>query len=327
MRKLNWVAILLTALVTGVVTIGAGVILDRLRTREPRLVYSTLDTIPFTGENRVLAIYHVSIDNEGKRAVEDVACHIRIPWASIEESVVSADPAIPYDKSTEGDTLKLHFPGLNASEAAQVSVLATAASELPIRPVVSLRAKGVSGVKKSAEKEQVPFVYKYLSALTALIGVTTGLVFLQAIFRVAIRSKGEKRYGDDQRQVLAYVCGIHGLTAEVDRYLSQLPKASYWAEADRLAGVAIASNNPETTQQIKSALKDLLEYDVAIAKSSRGLICYNLARMAAAAGDSEEIREYLEQARSQAPALVDARVKLDPVFRGIEDAGQYAGNS
>jgi hypothetical protein len=197
-RRLNWLQILVTAVVTGGVTIATGLILSHFQAREPYLVYSTTDTIPFLGHNQVLAIYQVSIGNEGKKAVEDVNCIINIPAAAIEQKRITADPALSYSESSTGDSLKLSFPLLNPSELVQVSILATAPTQLPNRPQVSLRGKGVSGQEKKIEQQKTG--NPLLSVITAIIGVFGGFLSILLYRRDIRRELFELLWGQSKDQ-------------------------------------------------------------------------------------------------------------------------------
>jgi hypothetical protein len=314
MSRLNWPQIIVTAVVGGIVTVLTGIVVFRFQTREPQLVYSATEAIPLTGQAQVVAIYQVSINNEGKKEVEDVNLFIRVSDANIEESQISADPAIAYSDSVISDTLELQIPLMNPSESVQVSFLASAPSDLPKRPEISLRGKGVTGKEKTATEGRSDLPLSLISALVGLLAALT--VFFSPLRRMLTteEEKDESRHRDDQRKILAYICGLHGLDEEVNRYLSQSQDAFYWSESDRLAQLAIASGEPGKVEKIKSVLKDLLEY-AHINDKSRAIVFFNLARLEVLEGDLDEMRSYLDRAREQMPRLIDTRLKIDPVLK------------
>ncbi|HKQ06186.1 MAG TPA: tetratricopeptide repeat protein [Blastocatellia bacterium] len=320
----KWAEILITALLTGVVTIVTGLITLRLQEREPRLVYSTADTLPFAGQNQVIGIYQLSISNEGKKEVEDVDCHVRVPDAAIGQKSISASPSINISDSVNGDTLKLHVAGLNPSETIQLSILATAQIYLPPRPEISLRGKGIPGTEKSIKENEKPALLALVPAFAGLVAGSLALMFI-AKRRVNTSQEDDdsERHREDQRRVLAYLCGLHGLTHDVDRYLSGVPKTKYWAEADRLALLAINSQDSTLIDKTKLVFSDVLQY-AAITKLSQGLVLYNLARIALAAGDIEEAQECLRQAQLKAPKLIATRLRIDPLFKSSTPSVDYS---
>ncbi|MCP4262120.1 MAG: hypothetical protein GY774_32160 [Planctomycetes bacterium] len=92
-RKINWRQILITAIITGIITVISGVILFKIQEREPRLTYSTIDTIPFEGPNKVVGIYNVVLKNEGEKELKDVVCVVKINKSKIDQYKVSINPA------------------------------------------------------------------------------------------------------------------------------------------------------------------------------------------------------------------------------------------
>jgi hypothetical protein len=309
--RFDWATIVVTALVTGVITIATGMILYRWQRSEPHLVFSTIETIPFSGQNQVVGIYQVSISNDGTQAVEDVSCFIRVPGANIAQKRISISPSMTYVDSGTGDNVRLQVPGINPSENIQVSFLAEAASNLPARPEVSLRAKGVSGEEKSSKNQKTPDWLSIIPTVLGVLGASLALI----LFRARLVSKGRKGtyyYHDpDQRRVLSYLCRVNGLYDQASYYDSKVTEVAYWSEADRLAFEAVASNNVDNVRKVKSFLHDLLSY-TAISQESRALIFYNLARLAST---SNEMNENLAEAKKLAPKLIDLRSNIDPVSR------------
>ncbi len=178
----------LTAVLTGavmlVVTVVAGMILFALQAREPRLVYSARDIIPFRGEDRFLAVYHVWIANQGGSAAEEVVCTVSVPEATIDEWTVSAAPVLSYTDSLVEDTVWLNVPWLNADERLELSLVATAPrtalprEALPGIPKVELRAKGFRGIEQPWEGRSVRDRLRDFGPwiLAVIIGAAAGLV-------------------------------------------------------------------------------------------------------------------------------------------------------
>ena len=190
-RRVNWIQILVTALVTGIVTIITTIIIFRLQEREAHLIYSTNEAIPFTGENEVIAIYQVLIGNTGKKAAENVDCHIRIQGATIEERRIKLDPTIKYSSIDNKEAVILNFPLLNPTEEVQVSILAKAPIDLPSRPEIAIRGKGIFGEEAHIREEPENLITRISSILAPIAGIIAGFLTLVLTFR--IREKYEKR--------------------------------------------------------------------------------------------------------------------------------------
>lgn len=116
---------------------------------------------------------------------------------------------------------------------------------------------------------------------------------------------------------MAYLLGVHGLTALAKEYLSRVSDAAYWSESDSLASQAINSNDPAFFEKIETILGELLHHE-GIAGNSLGIIYYNIARIKAAKGDKEGALESLRLAREKAPEIIELRLKIDPVLRDLQ---------
>ena len=316
--RVNWKQILVTALITGIITVGAGMLINHFQTREPRLVYSAEDTLPFEGPLENLAIYHVKIENSGKKIVEDVVCQLSFSTGIIQQNRVVLEPSITANEIVSDSVYRLELPNLNPGESAASSILVSSKDQLPDRPEISLRSKGVTGVEAS---EKIGSGLNWIVIVLSTITMFAATYFLIRTTRLTRRlgltfleDFDESRHDDDQRQILSYLCGIHKLNEEVERYLNMSSETSYWAESDRFAMLAVGNPTGEQATKYKSVLEDLLIYGT-IAQKSGGIIHYNIARIAKSQTNDEEANEHLKEAKKIIPKLVETRVKLDSIWK------------
>jgi hypothetical protein len=225
------------------------------------------------------------------------------------------------------DTFEIQVPEMNPHDTIALSVLATSQSELPPAPVVSVRGSGISGVKASSSDSTGLFGENSILLISAIVAAYSGLAFVVVIRRRGFSSLSvggltiplpfgsshvvSGKHRDDQNLVMAYLCGSHGLLADVEEYLRRPCDTSYWSEADRFAAIAVANPTSEESEKRKSALKDLVKY-ANVATLSEGIIYYNIARIALAQGNQNEVREYLTKAQKSAGDLIQTRLELEP---------------
>lgn len=124
----------------------------------------------------------------------------------------------------------------------------------------------------------------------------------------------DHQHTGDQNQIIAYLCGLHGLENQVERYLALPNQTTYWAEMDRLTSIAIINNESDLIQKVKIIISDLIEY-AGMADSSVGIGYYNLARLEKSLQNDAKAQEYIEKAKKEIPKLLKTRLKLDPLFR------------
>lgn len=327
-RAISWKQILFTALVTGVVTIVAGLILFRLQTKkpqEPRLVYEVPYTRPFRGTDLNFAIYNVPILNPGTAYAPDVVGVIQVPSATLEELHITSAPSITYTHKIARDTLELHIPELNPDETILVSLLATSEADLPNSPDVWIRGTGVTGVERTAyevENERKPMTSQITAILSGLLASFSVVGSFFATSKILRKLRGEEARHPtmgEQNKILVYLCSIHGLKEDADEYLSR-PEGiiSFWSEADRFAALALGDPTTEEAEKRKRILVQLIGY-ASMATRSVGITHYNIARIAFAQGKDDEAKYHLREAKRNAGKLIDTRLKFEHHLQELVD--------
>lgn len=315
-RRVNWKQIFITAAVTGIVTLGVGMALYYIQTPEPRLTYSVEDTLPFEGPSENIAIYHVRIENNGKKVVEDVVCQLSFSTAIIKQHRIILEPSIAYTETILNNSYRAELLNLNPQESTLVSVLASSPDKLPPRPEISLRGKGITGIEVSGKTEKNNVWTTMMVAMIAAFAGLSSLFFTRRpefLNLIGLESPKHSSTHATQRGILSYLCGIHNLNSEVENYLKMPSDVTYWSEADRFAMLAVEDPTGEDAEKRKHVLNDLLKY-AEIASLSEGIIHYNIARIAKAQSKEEEADDHLKKAEKIMPELVKTRLEIDPIF-------------
>jgi len=197
---------------------------------------------------------------------------------------------------------------------------------LPLRPEILARGKGITGTEKNLTKDEGAPTGIFASTLL----VATAAVALSGVFFSLLRHKSmanarksladamqpepEGPPGNDQRQVLAFICRVHGLRALADQYIAQTHETTYWAEADRLGQMGTDDPRGEQTAAIERVLAGLLDYNPKIAKASIAIVYYNLALINRAKKDEIASQKFLQLAKEISSNEVDRRLKVDKRF-------------
>lgn len=321
-RRSNWKQVVITAIITAIITVGGGFLINYFQTSEPHLSYAIEDATPFEGLFENIAIYNVMLENDGNKIVDDVVCQLSFSSAEIQQSKLNLDPSITHNEIVSGNSYRLELLNLNPKESAAISVLVSSPRQLPSRPDISLRGKGVTGVEASEDgKNGINWVFMVISTIAVYVVLSSILFtrknrFSSKLLSFISEDIDESKHHDDQRQILSYICGINELNSEVERYLNMSSEASYWAESDRFAMLALENPNGEDAEKRKHVLEDLLKY-TKITVKSEGIIHYNIARIAKAQRNEEEANKHLEEAKKTIPKLVKIRIALDPIWKEV----------
>jgi hypothetical protein len=311
-RWSEWRNRIISAIVGIAVAVVAALIIGNFQAREPHLTYSSTESVPFSGPNGDVSIYQVTLSNDGKKEVYDVACAIRIPTAKIDQFKLTADPLLNAAGSVSGDSLNVLVPSLNPTETIQVSLLASGSENLPARPQVAARGRGIVGSEKAKAIEG-----SWLQTIPLISLMAASLaVFASGLATRLLRSKSRSLTwsAEDQRQVLAYICRVHGLADLAERYSTQTHETTYWAEADRLGQDAIDAGG-ERMEMIEHALLALTEYDKDFARASIAIVYYNVALINRAKSNEAECEKYLQLAKDTSDDEIQRRLKVDPRLR------------
>ena len=318
---MNWKSILASALVTGVVTLAAGLFLFWLQAKEPKLIYSSVLSEPFIEENYSRYIQQIDIVNSGDTFLENVSFSIIFSNARITDHGVKIDPTISYHKEVEDNLVKINLDNLNEDETIRVSLILMATESELVEPKISLRATNVTGKMADKKKKDnifpiiVALISAYIGLFAALLSTRAGRNFFQRLIGMSI----PRRLFEDQVHVIASALAISGLSNRAKEILYPPQSRRYWVESDLLGSEAISSNDEETRTKILTALRILLKND-GIALSSRAIIMCNIARILDVSGNTEEAVDTLRSGREFSKRTLDDRVELDPLLKKYASA-------
>jgi hypothetical protein len=178
----NWRKTLAAGVISIVVIVVGQTLVSKISAREPRLTYAAPESLPFNGEGKSVGIYQLEIANEGDSAAEGLTGSVRVPMAVIDNHRVTGPGALPVDIKVEGDVVHLSAPSLNPTETIHLSVLASSSTTLPGNPDVSVRANGVTGVRRLPGTSRMMPISFFPTLLIATLAVAL-MLLLQFTFR------------------------------------------------------------------------------------------------------------------------------------------------
>jgi len=304
----EWRNRILSAILGIAVTVCGALIIGKFQARDPHLTFTSTESVPFSGPNGEVSIYQVTLSNDGKKEVYDVGCAIRVAAAKIDQYKVTADPLLNVTGLVASDTLNIQVPNLNPSESIQISILASGSQTMPAHTEVTARGKGVVASERKESAGKSPFGTLPLISL----GAASLALLVSSIARSSLLKSQSTGTGDDQRQILAFLCRSHGLEDLAEMYSSQQHETTYWGEADRLGQRAIDAGG-DRMARIERTLLALLEYKRMV-KASRAIVYYNLALISRTKKDVPGSKKYLQDAKNTSKDSVERRLKIDPRF-------------
>lgn len=322
-ESINYKQILITAVITLIITIVAGVILYNYQAKDPHLSYVFQSGIPFKGDSGELVVYNYIILNDGEETIEEINSVIKFSNSIITEVNLESGLSISHKDNVENNnTHNILIENLNPKESLKLSFLVMHNDGVK-NPQISLRGKGVNGV---------PYVLgngvDKLSLLgfgiptTFIASIMTIFIFMFTSLAVTIKSRAstsndltddDDKTNGDQREILSYLASLNNLMDESERYNNINKRVSYWSESDRIS-FSVTKKNKEDARKKKQLLLDLLNY-TKIHQKSVGIIYYNIARISKVIGDKKDSENYLSKAKEIIPKLINKRLQLDRVWK------------
>lgn len=321
---MNWKSILATALVTGLVTVVTGMALYYFQLREPELLFSMDQSFPFQGEKETLLIQNLNLYNKGARSVDSVVATIDFDAATIRQHRLTIDPAIEYKEALKDGEYRLEITSLNPEDSVQISLLTVSPSGGPAPAKVSVRGTGVTGKPTSIDRQES----KKSVLLTAVLAAYAGLVaammmskrYREVVFEVAsfipiLAKSGGSSIGSSQKNKIGSLFAMRGAPDEAEHYLTRGGACQYWSESDLICARALASKDESRITLHKQVLIDLIDEESGIATRSKAIIHANIARLAAAIGDSVGAQNHIREGKALDAEAVDVRVRKDDTLR------------
>jgi hypothetical protein len=310
-RTEKYLLIIVTGLVSLAVGVGSGRLLDYFRTQAPRLVYSVTGSESFPGQSQKTGIVLIRFGNAGNREVEDVLFRVSVPGATIQEQRVTGVPNVEQMMKGGPNAVELRLPFLNPSEQVSVHLLLGLNTPELSTPTVELRAKGVVGVPDNVAEAATRSPLSEFATLG--IGVSAALLTTLALGMQLPRRWGARAantFGDDQRDVVAYILDAQGLSSDAQTLRVSARELTYWAIADQLTAKWLASGDAETVKKGCRALGQLLQY-ADMASGSCDIIKLHMARLFVAHGDDEEALKQIATIRHRNSPIIKTRVSND----------------
>ena len=295
--------IFLTALVTLVVTVLAGVALDYIRHGRPKVAYSVEDAVPIALEGKSLGAYLVSLSNPSKRVVRDVTCHIQAPPATLRNGGITTSQGLQYSV-TEGDKrIELSIPYLRRGDELRATVIAEG-YYVPKTPDVAIRSpQDVTITLEYAIRPRPLQIGFFTAALVASVvaSATVALRFTTVPF-------------ETQKDVLTFAAATAGLPHLADLYATAADVA-YYDQGDLAYAWAAASADPVEIEKYRRLLSVILESDSRMMSASRANLYYSRGKIDLLLADNNRALQDFREAIARSKSTVDAKSKVEPKIR------------
>lgn len=252
----TWKQVLLTVVVTGFVTVVAGIITYYLTVKVPALTYSVSEgpMLPVRGEYK--QIYLFEVRNTGSGVVESVVAQAALTEGTIDETAFQGSPGLRPLERKEPTLYEVEIPDLNEKEQFTVSLMLTLFNT-NARPKFSVRGKGVVGEladERALGSQKTVVIPLIVGAMAAALGM---ILSVTPFLRKLIKAPGitplarvfystESTVGPfDRNELVAYIAARCGLGRESAALRFAPAEVTFRGAADYLLGEGLNVSGQE----------------------------------------------------------------------------------
>lgn len=320
-RRSNIVTIVLTGLVSLVVGVGSGLLINYFTEKQSKLTYDVTTQEVFSGQQNNIGIFALRIVNDGKKEIEQVTCHLWFPEGKLTERRVAGIPDSARSVGGSEKEIEVTVPFLNPGEQFSIQALLSEVRQPLARPSIEIRGKGVLGAEVSSQGSSQQDKDKTLLAVSVAV-VTLGTAFV-FFFGSYSKKKKEKTGSDrhlvshgDQGDIIAFVLESKSLDDDARAIRERPQDVSYWAASDALCKKWLQAADDGRIRKGIEALDLLTDY-ARMKDGSQRIVFLNMSRLALAIKETDLAKKYLTAARADKDGVIEKRIKMDEAFASI----------
>lgn len=226
-----------TAVLTGIFTVAAGVATYWLTTKEPELSYSVAGGPALAASTGSKRIFVVELRNSGRKEVSQAMVHLSVKQGELTETASEASAGVKLTEERTSRQVEIRADLLNPGDIVKVSTLISLNGPSS-EPDVVVRAPGIQAIQESGVREGL-FSKKKLPDFASLMVAAIAAVL--SSFAMLSGSRIGRRLGIPalasslkQAEIGAYVCGACGLHEEAEQLRFGGADTSYRGIADYL---------------------------------------------------------------------------------------------
>jgi hypothetical protein len=315
-------AAVITAVLTGVFTVIAGLATYWISTKDPELSFSVAGSPSLPATVGVKRIFVVEIQNSGRKEIQGTYIQLALPGGEISEVATEASPGVKLVEEKQSRQAAWNADLLNPNDTVKISFLATQPSA-DINPKITVRAPGTTAAeisKKpldtlfSGHTEKLQFLF-----IPALAAVLSSFLLLSRTRVAKTLGFGQETSPLDQSEITALVCAACGLHEESERLRFGGSEVTYRGTADYLVQRSILVE-PEKRWRYALSLKAMLLFD-GLADSAIVCIHDGIAQITGAPISEQEIKRIEALATREDKNPVEWRKTLLRFAESARDEG------
>ncbi len=282
-------SIAITALITLLVTLVAGLALEYFRRIKPKLKYSVKESIPIDLDGKKVGANIIEISNPSSKSVKDIVLKLRAKSVEIKNGGINTITGLDYEVVDGDDTLEVTIPFLKFKDYLSITAILESQHYIPNKPEVTIRSpdnfKLIEDRGGNDKISSSTFGAGFLSASVAAATVALVLVFNVALNRT------------EQGTNLSLAAAAVGLPNLAKYYISN-NKIHYYNQGPVVYALAKSSNEPSEIAKYGDFLEKTLTIAPRINSRSESALQFFIAKIRELEGKQSLADKWLEESKS-----------------------------
>lgn len=304
----NLGSIVITSLVTLLVTIIGGVIVDFVKKIKPKLTYSVKESIPIDLDGKKIGANIIEVKNPSSKTVKDLVLKISSKGTSIKNSGVNTTQGLEYEVIENLGVLEIKIPFLKHQDYVSVTTILEAEKYVPQKPEVTVRSPDIFKLIKlnrGAEDKSTSSTALVFPAVIAAMGVA---ITLSSLTRLDIPFLFENKktveqaasFGarHDQATNLVLASTLANLPELSEKYVIG-GAVYYYNQGPYVYSLARNSSSKEDINRYSDFLIETIKISPYISPRSKSSIYFFLGKIAVLSGDKTESEDWMLKSKNE----------------------------
>jgi len=283
----NLSTILTTSVATLLITVLAGLIIEYIMRRKPKLLFMIKSSIPLKLDDKYIGANVVNIENPSSKTVKDIVIKLKTTTGEIRNGGVQTTKGLDYEIEEKGDSLELSIPFLKLKDSISITTILEGKYGIPEKPEMTVRSPDAFALVNSEKKRKslLGNIWLY-PGVTAAVAVTISMSFVPYIYTAR----------SNQSANLALSAALIGLPNIAENYISN-SGISYYNQGPYIYSLAKTSDNINMLEKYKQFLIRVLDIAPRISSSSKSAICFFIGKISQLQNNNDESEKWFIESK------------------------------
>lgn len=282
--------ILTTSVATLLITVLAGLIVEYIKRRKPKLRFMIKNSIPLKLDDKYIGANIVNIENPSSKTIKDIVVKLKTTTGKIRNGGVQTTKGLDYEIEENGDSLELCIPFLKLKDSISITTILEGKYCIPDKPEMTVRSPDAFALVNYEKKRKGVLENNWLyPAATAATVVAISMSFVSDIF-FTVRS--------NQSANLVLSAALIGLPNIAENYISN-SGISYYNQGPYIYSLAKTSDNINMLEKYRQFLIRVLDIAPEITSSSKSAICFFIGKISQLQNNKNESEKWFIESKKK----------------------------